>query len=121
MNGSSEVIETVAQRLVDPAQLETTRLTAPQRWLSLSELAVGAAIVIGHNVYHVVPNEVPILFVLGWLSIRWRDGGWKNMGLARPKSWKWTIAVALGVAVLRLGLGAVVETVSARFWPPIKA
>ena len=93
----------------------------PARWLSALEFLLGAAIVIGHNVYHVVPNEVPILFVLGWLSIRWRDGGWKHVGLARPKSWKWTVVIAAGAAALRLGLGAVIETVSARFWPPIKA
>ena len=92
----------------------------PARVLSALEFLLGAAIVIGHNVYHVVPNEVPILFVLGWLSIRWRDGGWKNMGLGRPRSWKWTIVIALGAAALRIGLGAVVESVSARFWPPIK-
>jgi len=34
------------------------------RLLSASEVLVGAAIVIGHNVFRVVPNEVPILFVL---------------------------------------------------------
>ena len=43
---------------------------------------MGSAIVIGHNVYHVVPNEVPILFVLGLLSVRVREGSWTAMGLA---------------------------------------
>jgi len=40
------------------------------RSLPLAELIVGAAIMIAHNVYHIVPNKVPILFVLGILSIR---------------------------------------------------
>src|SRR5207247_1421908 len=57
---------------------------ATQRWLSLAELVAGAAIVIGHNVYHVIPNEVPILFVLGLISVRWRDGSWAEMGLSWP-------------------------------------
>ena len=68
------------------------------------ELLLGAAIVIGHNVYHVVPNEVPILFVLGWISIRLRDGGWKAIGLTSPKSWwkavAWALVSAAAIVVL---------------------
>ncbi|MBI2677893.1 MAG: CPBP family intramembrane metalloprotease [Candidatus Koribacter versatilis] len=90
------------------------------RWLSALEFVLGAAIVIGHNVYHVVPNEVPILFVLGLLSLHWRDG-LKNVGLARPASWKVTIGIALAAAAVRIGVGEVVERVSARFWPAINA
>lgn len=82
------------------------------------EFLVGAAIVIGHNVYHVVPNEVPILFVLGWISIRLRDGGWKTVGLGRPTSWKSTVGIALGVAALRVSLGElVVQPAATRIWP----
>ncbi len=47
---------------IDPEQPPRS---SAQRWFSLAELLVGSAIVIGHNVYHVVPNEVPILFALG--------------------------------------------------------
>jgi len=89
---------------------------ARARSLSALEFLLGAVIVIAHNVYHVLPNEVPILFVLGWLSIHWRDGGWKNVGLARPKSWKYTIALALGAAALRIVLGElVIEPLTSRF------
>jgi membrane protease YdiL (CAAX protease family) len=90
-------------------------------WLSAAEFLAGAAIVVGHNVFKVLPNEVLILFVLGWISIRWRDGGWKNVGLARPRSWLLTIGIALGAAALRLGAGFGIERLGARFWPPIKA
>src|ERR1700722_16617449 len=75
----------------DSSPLRENRLSPAQRWISLTELLIGAAIVIGHNVYHVVPNEVPILFVIGLLSLRLRDGGWGVIGLRRPDSWKWTI------------------------------
>ena len=96
--------------------------TPRSRTLSALEFLLGAAIVIGHNVYRVVPNEVPILFVLGWLSIRWRDGGWRNVGLARPRSWKWTLAIAAAAAGLRILLGDfVIEPLATRVWPPIKA
>lgn len=51
------------------------------------ELLLGDFIVIGHNVFHAVPNEVPILFVLGLLSIRLRNGEWAALGFKRPASW----------------------------------
>jgi CAAX protease family protein len=118
MNGSIKISETVAQQKVDSTQIQTHRLAPPQRWLSLAELAVGSAIVIGHNVYLVIPNEVPILFVLGLLSLRLRDGSWAAMGLGWPISWRRTILFALAAATLRLLLGAlVIDPVTAHFWP----
>jgi membrane protease YdiL (CAAX protease family) len=99
-------------------------VTTPRgpRWLSALELLVGAAIVIGHNVYRVVPNEVPILFVVGWISVHFRDGGWRNVGLARPCSWPRTVAIAVAAAALRIALGSlVIEPLAARVWPPIQA
>jgi len=94
-------------------------LSPAQRWFSLVELVVGSAMVIAHNVYHVIPNEVPILFVMGLISLRLRDGGWTAMGLRWPVSWRRTILFALGVAALRILLSAlVVDPITARFWPP---
>jgi membrane protease YdiL (CAAX protease family) len=95
-----------------------SRLTGAQRWVSLAEFVLGSAIVIGYNVYHVIPNEVPILFVIGLVSLRVRDGGWGVMGLRAPASWRRTVLVALGVAAVRVLLGAVViDPLTARFWP----
>ena len=48
------------------------------RLVSALELLVGSAIVIGHNVFQVLPNEVPILAVLGLVSFRMRGGGWRR-------------------------------------------
>jgi len=118
MNGSIKISETVAQGKIDSIQFQINRLAPSQRWLSLAELAVGSAIVIGHNVYHVIPNEVPILFVLGLLSLRLRDGSWAPMGLGWPISWRRTVLFALGAATLRLLLGAlVIDPVTGHFWP----
>jgi membrane protease YdiL (CAAX protease family) len=66
-----------------------------KRWISLLEVLLGAFLVIGHNVFHVLPNEVPILFVLFWISLRIRDGGWAVAGLRRPESWARTALAAL--------------------------
>lgn len=103
---------------VVPLDVQENRLPPAQRWLSLLELAVGSAIVIGHNVYHVIPNEVPILVVIGLSSLRLRNGRWGAMGLRSPVSWRRTVYTALGAAALRLFLGAVViDPLTARFWP----
>jgi membrane protease YdiL (CAAX protease family) len=92
------------------------------RILSACELLLGAFIVIGHNVFHVLPNEVPILFVLGLVSIRLRDGGWSVMGFKRPSSWIRLILIALAAAALRIILAdLVIEPLAGHFWPPIVA
>jgi membrane protease YdiL (CAAX protease family) len=92
------------------------------RILSALELLLGAFIIIGHNVFRIVPNEVPILFVIGLVSIRLRNGGWSAMGLKRPASWIRIVLIALAAAVLRLVLGdLVIEPLAAHFWPPIIA
>lgn len=121
MSGFINTSETSAYGNGVSKQSPRNELSPAQRWFSLAELIVGSAIVIGHNVYHVVPNEVPILFVLGLISVRLRDGGWTAMGLHWPLSWRKTILFALGVAALRILLGAlVVDPITAHFWPAAK-
>jgi len=70
-------------------------LTASYRWTSLFEVAVGVFLVLGHNVFRVVPNEVFFLFALFWVSFKVRDGGWRVAGLKRPSSWRRTLVLAL--------------------------
>ena len=94
-------------------------LTASQRWFSLSEFLLGSAVVIGHNVYHLIPNEVPILFFAGLISLRLRNRNWSAMGLQWPVSWRRTLFIALVAAATRIIVGAVVvDPVTAHFWPP---
>ena len=86
--------------------------------LSAFELLIGAAIVIGHNVFRIVPNEVPILVVLGLISIWRRDRTWSAIGFKRPGSWRRIIVIAIAAAALRIVLGEfVVEPVTGFFWP----
>jgi membrane protease YdiL (CAAX protease family) len=91
-------------------------LDARQRWISLAEFAVGACIVILHNVYRRVPNEVPILFVVGWISIRLRNGGWKAVGLRKPDSWRKSILWGVVAGVLVIILGQLATMLGERFW-----
>lgn len=94
-------------------------VTKPRaRWFSLLEFALGVFLVLGHNIFHILPNEVPILFILGWISLRVRDGGWRVAGLKRPASWAQTLLLAIvAVAILQLGGELVVGPLAHRFWP----
>ena len=92
------------------------------RSLSAAELLLGAAIVVGHNVLRVLPNEVPILVFIGLVSLRLRNGAWSAVGFRRPERWRTIVLVALAAATLRILLGDfVIEPVASHFWPPIVA
>ena len=91
--------------MTDTATDEPKALNCPQRFLSFIELSIGAVIVVGHNVFNIVPNEVPILFVLGILSIRIREGSFRALGLSRPKSWMLTIITAVVAAAVVIAMG----------------
>jgi len=118
MNESISIGETSLPSATDFSPLPERRLSPAQRWISLAEFVLGGAIVIGHNVYHVIPNEVPILFVLGLISLRVRDGGWGVIGLRWPVSWRQTVLFALATAAIRILLGAlVIDPLTAHFWP----
>src|SRR6266487_6124983 len=86
------------------------------RLLSALEFLFGAFIVIGHNIFQVVPNKVIVLSIVGLVSIRLRDGRWSAMGLKRSSSWGRICLIALAAAALRIVLGQfVIEPVSALF------
>lgn len=93
------------------------RLTRSTRWISFLEVVLGAAIVIGHNVFRIIPNEVPILFVLFWISPRIRQGKWTLQGLKRPNSWLKTVVMAIVAAVvLQLGSELLIQPLASHFW-----
>lgn len=107
--------------MTDPHPTVPTAAPRGGRLLSAAELLLGAALVLGHNVWRVLPNEVPILFVLGLASYRLRNGGFAAIGFRRPDSWAKLLAIALGAAALRIALGIVVEPLAESVWPPIVA
>ena len=97
-----------------------TERNAPTRLLSAIEFMVAAAVVLGHNVWRVVPNEVLILTVLAIVSMRLRSRGWdwSNLGFRRPASWRVIVGVALAAAALRIVLSDfVIEPLTATIWP----
>jgi len=101
-----------------PSRASPPILAPRARWFSFLEFALGVFVVLGHNVFRILPNEVPILFILGWISLRCRNGGWRYAGLSQPKSWWKTVALALvATAILLLGSELVVEPLAHRIWP----
>ena len=92
--------------------------------VSGAEALLGALAVVGHNVFRVTPNEVPILVALAIVSMRWRQHAWDwaVLGFKRPDSWCRILLIAAAAAALRILMGEfVIEPLTARFWPPIKA
>ena len=93
-------------------------------WLAATELLIGGAIVLGHNVFGILPNEVPILVLLALLSMRLRLGGWQwgSLGFRRPQSWARIVAIALAAAVVRLVVGSfVIEPAAEHVWGAARA
>jgi membrane protease YdiL (CAAX protease family) len=94
------------------------------RTIGALEFVVGAGIVIAHNVFRVMPNEVPILVAMALLSMRLRAGGWdwEQLGFKRPRSWGRIVAIALTAAAVRIVAGDwLIEPAAQHFWPPPKA
>lgn len=98
------------------------KIAEDSRIFSAVEYLLGASIVIAHNVLRIIPNEVPILFVLALLSVHLRNGSLSAIGLKRPESWTRILLIALAAAILRILLGEVViSPLAEQFWPPAKA
>jgi hypothetical protein len=87
-----------------------------ERSWATAELLVAGSLVVGANVVDVVPvSETPWLVALGWLSLRRRGLGWRDLGLRRPDSWIITFTVALGAAAaLQLLSEFVIEPITGR-------
>jgi membrane protease YdiL (CAAX protease family) len=93
------------------------------RPLAAMEFLLAAGLVLAHNVWRVVPNEVLILTALAIMSMRLRAArwDWSLLGFRRPKSWRFVILVALSAATLRILLGDfVIEPATSTIWPAPK-
>jgi membrane protease YdiL (CAAX protease family) len=70
-----------------------------RRAVAAAEALVAAAVVIGHNILRVVPNEVVVLVLFGAVSCAIRRQSLTAIGYRSPVSWSRTAAVALCVAL----------------------
>ena len=77
------------------------QLTLPRQgrrdsvWLVVVELAIIVALFVADFRHHIFFSKVPWLFLMAWVSLRWRGLGWSDVGLARPVNWRRTIAIGI--------------------------
>jgi CAAX protease family protein len=75
-------------------------------WLVALEFAIVVALFVADFKHHVYFSKTPFLFLLGWISLRWRGLGWRDVGLARPANWRRTIVIGvlcgIGIELLEL-------------------
>jgi len=55
--------------------------------LIIVEFALVAALFVADVYHHIFFSKTPYLLLLGWLSLRLRGLGWKDVGFTRPRSW----------------------------------
>jgi CAAX protease family protein len=75
------------------------------RWISLGEAITASLVVVGHSVWHVLPNSLSILLAMALISFRMREGSWTAMGLGLPKSWVRTAIIAVAAGVVQQAAG----------------
>src|SRR5712691_410521 len=69
------------------------------RWLFIVEVAIVAAIFC-LDWRHLLPlSKTPFLFVLGWISLRLRGQGWKDVGFRIAPNWLILLVIGLLVGV----------------------
>ena len=64
-------------------------------WLVLVEFAIIVALFVADFRHHIFFSKIPWLFLMAWISPRWRGLGWRDVGLARPVAWQRTIAIGI--------------------------
>lgn len=78
-----------------------TELSLPRKgrrdnaWLVVVEFAIVVALFVADFKHHIFFSKTPYLFLLGWISLRRRGLGWRDVGLARPQNWQRTITIGI--------------------------
>ncbi len=91
-------------------------LAPKQRIISGVEMCLAILIVVAHNVYHWIPNEVPILFVVAIASLRLREGTWILYLYRRPVPWVRTLLLAALCVILLQVKDMILEPLGHYFW-----
>jgi membrane protease YdiL (CAAX protease family) len=66
------------------------------KWLALAEFTAVALVFVAAR-WHLIPlSTTPFLLLVGWVALRIRKVGWRDVGLRRPRNWP--VALAAGVA-----------------------
>jgi hypothetical protein len=82
---------------VDAAASSKTWRRGP--WLAAVELAIVVALFAADRHGLVPLSNTPFLFALGWISLRVRGLGWRDVGFVRPRRWLRTLALATAAGI----------------------
>jgi CAAX protease family protein len=88
--------------------------SARGRWISLAEATIASLVVVGDNVWHLLPNSVLLLCAMALISCRLRAGGWSTLGLRAPRRWIRILLVAVIAVAVQQALGQYVVDPLAR-------
>jgi membrane protease YdiL (CAAX protease family) len=93
----------------------TSRFFLGSRLLAVIEILLALLIPVGGLVGIIPFSSTPFLLLFGWLMLWLRGIGWRDLGLRRPASWRWTLVlgIAIGVGYQSLSL-YVIEPLIAR-------
>lgn len=82
------------------------RALREQRAYALFELGVIALVFFADHKHLIYLSKTPYLLALGWLSLKLRGLGWRDVGFTRPTSWTNTVrlGVLAGLAIEALEL-----------------
>lgn len=70
------------------------------KWLALAEFALVALIFLADEKHLIPVSKTPFLLILGWISLRLRGLRWRDVGLTRNRSWKFTLALGIAAGLL---------------------
>ena len=70
------------------------------KWLAIGEL-IAVALIFVADAHHLIPvSKTPFLLVLGWISLRVRRIGWRQVGLKLYKNWRTTLGLGIAAGIL---------------------
>jgi CAAX protease family protein len=82
------------------SNLPTTDSWRRSKTLALVEFVIVALIFVA-DAHHLIPvSKTPFLLILGWISLRIRGLRWRDVGLARYRSWNATLVAGLAAGII---------------------
>lgn len=77
----------------------TSRFFLGSRLLAVIEIFLALLIPVGGLVEIIPFSSTPFLLIFGWLMLWLRGIGWRDLGLRRPASWRWTLVMGVAIGI----------------------
>lgn len=83
------------QESTGSASAKTRNHWRTSKWLAIMELVIVALIFVADE-HHLIPvSKTPFLFAFGWISLRIRKIGWREVGLKLYRNWGASIVIGI--------------------------